>query len=89
MIDGSRHLLSRRAVLAGTRLTLGAAIAAGTVSQAQAQPSFKQADAMYQAMPKGDQHCSLCSSFAPPNACKLVQGEISPNGWCQFFSPKG
>ena len=80
--------ISRRAVLAGTRLTLGAVIAAKTVSPAKAEPTFKQADAMYQTMPKDDQHCGLCGSFVAPNACQLVQGTISPNGWCQFFSPK-
>lgn len=90
MTDGNsdRRPISRRAVLAGTRLTLGAAIAAKTASPAGAQPNFSQADAMYQTMPKGDQRCGLCSNFAPPNACKLVQGSISPNGWCQLFSPK-
>jgi len=71
---------SRRTIL------VGAAIAAGTVSEAKAQPTFKQADAMYQTMPKGDQHCGVCSSFKPPDACQLVQGTISRNGWCQFFS---
>ena len=70
-------------------LALGAAIAAKTVSQAQAQPTFKQADVMYQTKPKDDQRCGLCASFAPPNACQLVQGTISPTGWCQLFSPKG
>jgi hypothetical protein len=76
-------------VLAGTKLALGAAIAAKTVSPAGAQPNFSQTDAMYQTMPKGDQRCGLCSSFVSPNACQLVQGTISPNGWCQLFSPKG
>ena len=81
--------VSRRAVLAGTKLTLGAAIAAKTVSSAAAQPNFSQADAMYQTMPKGDQRCGLCTSFVSPNACQLVKGTISPTGWCQLFSPKG
>ena len=84
-----RGSISRRAVLAGTRLTLGVAIAAKTVSPADAQPNFSQADAMYQTMPKGDQRCGLCNSFLSPNACQLVQGAISPTGWCQLFSPKG
>jgi hypothetical protein len=87
--DTDRRPISRRAVLAGTKLTLGAAIAAKTVSPAGAQPNFSQADAMYQTMPKGDQRCGLCSSFAAPSACQLVQGTISPTGWCQLFSPKG
>ena len=86
--DSDGRSISRRAVLAGTKLGLGAAIAARTVSQAQAQPTFKQADAMYQTMPKDDQRCGLCSNFVPPNACQLVQGTISPTGWCQYFSPK-
>ena len=81
--------ISRRTVLVGAKLTLGAAIAAKTVSPAGAQPSFNQADVMYQAMPKGDQRCGLCSNFVSPNACKLVKGAISRNGWCQVFSPKG
>jgi hypothetical protein len=84
-----RRSISRRTVLAGTRLTLGAAIVATTGSPSGAQPSFNQADVMYQTMPKGDQRCGLCASFAPPNACQLVKGTISPNSWCQLFSPKG
>ena len=80
---------TRRAVLAGAKLTLGLAIAAEAASPAQAQPNFKQADVMYQAMPKGDQRCGLCANFAPPNSCALVQGTISPNAWCQLFSAKG
>ena len=86
--DMGRRSISRRTVLAGTKLTLGAAIAAKTVSPAGAQPSFNQADVMYQTMPKGDQRCGLCSGFVGPNACKLVKGTISPTSWCQLFSPK-
>jgi len=81
--------ISRRAVLAGTRLTLGAVIVAKTGSAAEAQPNFDQADVMYQTMPKGDQRCGLCNSFVSPNACQLVKGTIGPNSWCQLFSPKG
>ena len=87
--NGDRRSISRRTVLAGTRLGLGAAIAAKTASPAGAQPNFSKADAMYQTMPKGDQRCGLCNSFTAPNACQLVQGTISPTGWCQLFSAKG
>ena len=73
---------SRRAILAG------AAIAVGTVSRAEAQPNFNQADVMYQTMPKDGQRCGLCANFAPPSSCQLVQGTISPTAWCQLFSPK-
>ena len=80
--------ISRRAALAGTALVLGAAAAATAVSQSSAQQKISQADAKYQATPKGEQHCDGCVNFQPPKACKFVQGDISPSGWCQLFTPK-
>lgn len=39
--------------------------------------------AKYQAQPKGDQQCSNCIQFvADSNVCKLVEGQIAPQGWC-------
>ncbi len=80
--------ISRRVVLTGTALALGAAAAATAVTQAAAQEKLSQADAKYQGTPKGEQHCDGCVNFQPPNACKFVQGDISPSGWCQLFAPK-
>jgi hypothetical protein len=45
-------------------------------------------DAKYQTAPKGDQRCEGCANFQAPNGCKFVQGDISPNGWCQLFVGK-
>jgi hypothetical protein len=80
--------ISRRAALTGTALAVGAATAATVVRQAAAQQKISQALAKYQDMPNGNDHCEVCNNFQPPNACKFVQGEISPKGWCQLFSPK-
>jgi len=85
--------ISRRRVLTGTALALrmaatGAAATAMAVSQASAQQKLAQADASYQSTPKGDQHCGVCVNFQQPNGCRFVQGNISPNGWCQLFAPK-
>jgi hypothetical protein len=80
--------MSRRAVLRSAALSLGAATATAAVSQTAAQQKISQADAKYQATPKGDLHCDGCVNFQPPNGCKFVQGEISANGWCQLFVPK-
>ena len=65
-----------------------AATAATLVQQAAAQQKISQALAKYQGMPKGDDHYEVCNNFQPPNACKFVQGKISPKGWCHLFSPK-
>jgi hypothetical protein len=83
-----RQRISRRAALTGTALALGAATAATVVRQVAAQQKISQALVKYQGMPKGDDHCEVCNNFQPPNACKFVQGEISPNGWHQLFSRK-
>jgi hypothetical protein len=58
------------------------------VSQTAAQQKLSQADAKYQTTPKGDQRCGGCANFQPSNVCKFVQGDISPNGWCQLFAAK-
>jgi hypothetical protein len=80
--------ISRRVVLTSTALALGAAAAATAVSQAVAQQKISLADAKYQGTPKANQHCEGCVNFQPPNACKFVQGDISPSGWCQLFAAK-
>ena len=80
--------ISRRAVLTGTALGLGAAAAAAAVSPAAAQQKLNQADAKYQNTPKDDQRCDGCVNFRPPNACKFVQGDINPSGWCLLFAAK-
>jgi hypothetical protein len=90
MNNGSKDYqrLSRRAVLGGTALALGAVATAAAVSQAVAQQKISPEEAKYQGTPKGNQHCDGCVNFEAPNACKFVQGEVSPNGWCQLFYPK-
>jgi hypothetical protein len=87
--DGNDYQrVSRRVALSGVALTLGTAAIATAVSRAAAQQKISQADAKYQGTPKGDRHCDGCVNFQPPNACKFVQGDISPSGWCQLFAPK-
>jgi hypothetical protein len=85
--DGSPHI-SRRLALTRTALSLGIAAAGMAVTRADAQQKLAQDVAKYQDQPKGQQSCAGCVNFQPPNACKFVQGTISPNGWCQLFSPK-
>ncbi len=48
----------------------------------------------YQSFPHGDERCLHCRVFHPgkpptgPGTCDLVQGAISPNGWCRVFVAK-
>lgn len=48
-----------------------------------------QASVQYQAQPKGEQKCGSCMQFiAESNTCKLVDGQISPEGWCTLWAKK-
>lgn len=81
-------IASRRTVIrAGLSLGLGAVALTGFASTASAQKVDKTA-VMYQDTPKDGLKCSGCVNFVAPNACKIVEGEINPNGWCGAYAPK-
>jgi hypothetical protein len=43
-------------------------------------------EAEYQDSPKDIRMCATCSLFEPPKSCKVVEGEVSLNGWCKAFA---
>lgn len=75
-------------------LRTGAMIAAGIAGVAAA-PSARAQDekiaqelVQYQPTPKDGQKCNMCAQWVEPNACKIVAGTISPNGYCVAYAPK-
>lgn len=79
---------SRRTVL---RRAAAAACGLATLLPARhaaAQQKASQTDAKYQNHPNGQQRCAICLNFQPPSACRIVAGNISPQGWCQFFAAR-
>jgi len=79
--------ISRRIVLLRSAgCAVGAAALLIPLKQAAAKMS--QPSVAYQDSPKGDQQCSNCSLFQAPNSCTLVDGNISPTGWCKFWVKK-
>ena len=72
----------------GAGAVFAAAFSLAGSEMARAQSKVKKAIAKYQDTPKNGQKCSDCNFFRPPNACQLVEGDISPNGWCSFFAKK-
>ena len=72
---------TRRTILAAW---LGLA-GAPTARADEPPPKTSQLDAQYQATPKGMFSCALCTFFVKPRSCKLVSGDISPQGWCKLF----
>jgi hypothetical protein len=77
--------VSRRTVLiaaagAAPLLALGAT---GAMAAKMSQSAVR-----YQATPKDGKQCSDCKLFVAPNACKNVEGDIAPTGWCALWVKK-
>jgi hypothetical protein len=84
--DGNN--ISRRVMITGTAVAVGAAATGAAVTRASAQQKISQANAKYQEHPNGNQECDGCVQFVAPSSCKIVEGTINPKGWCQFFGAK-
>jgi hypothetical protein len=83
------HGPSRRKILMSLFWTAAAASAAtlfGGSHAARAQQKVSKELAQYQDSPKDGHKCSECTFFEQPNACKAVEGDISPEGWCQLWN---
>jgi hypothetical protein len=55
------------------------------IPPAAAQQKVSQAAAEYQDRPKNGLTCAAWTLFRKPHSCEVVEGDISPNGWCKFF----
>jgi hypothetical protein len=77
---------SRRTLLRGAVRAAGAAAMLGAAAN-PALAKISQAAVAYQPQPNGDKSCDKCAQFLPPNACKIIDGAISPQGWCRVFVP--
>lgn len=63
---------------------LGAGLLASPAIASKMSPKAMQ----YRPTPNGNQRCDNCANFQAPGACKLVDGAISPAGWCILYNPK-
>lgn len=92
--DQPSHKISRRALLKGA-----AAFASVTVipvaileKSARADGKLPKSAVEYQDTPNGNKQCSNCIQYLPPGSsgkahCKVVQGIVSPQGYCIAYSP--
>lgn len=85
--------ISRRSMLKGAALLAGATIGS-TLLVGTASAKVPKSAMHYQDHPNAGNECSKCIQFIPgssPTAmgtCKLVEGAISPHGYCLAFSQK-
>ncbi|WP_036047249.1 hypothetical protein [Bradyrhizobium sp. Tv2a-2] len=75
---------TRRALIRAT----AASFAAGLflrLSRVLAADRMTKEQAEYQPTPNGIYSCGQCTMFVAPSSCKVVEGEISTDGWCKAF----
>jgi High potential iron-sulfur protein len=81
--------VSRRGFLHIAAVGSGSLIAVGLTNPASAEPKkFSQKQARYQPVPKSGQRCQNCALWQSPTSCQVVEGQISPAGWCILYQPK-
>ena len=78
-----RRGLTRRSILAAG---LGLVAVPARADAPAANPNkIPQTAAQYQPTPKGMFSCAVCTFFIKPKSCKVVDGDVSPTGWCKLF----
>jgi len=77
--------VSRRTVLIGAAGAVPLLALGATGAKAA---KMSQSAVRYQATPKDGKQCSDCKLFVAPNACKNVDGDIAPTGWCALWVKK-
>jgi hypothetical protein len=78
---------SRRDFLVAAAAVGGATLVGFASSPAEAAKMSQKAMA-YRPSPNGNQRCDNCANFEPPAGCKLLDGSISPAGWCILYRAK-
>jgi len=85
--------MERRTFLKSAILLPGLCAALGAPGFADSSKA-SQASMRYQTSPNGSKQCSGCQFFIPAadpktnGSCKIVDGSISPNGYCMAFAAK-
>jgi hypothetical protein len=85
--------ISRRKIIKLMTGGIAASLIATRSNYAQANKVSKEA-MQYRDKPNGKQSCSNCLQFIPGKAseangeCKVVEGSISPQGWCNAYAAK-
>ena len=85
--------VTRRVFIGSVVILPALAGAIGAVASADTAKS-SQASMHYQTTPNDGKQCSQCNFFVPGSSasangtCKIVDGSITPTGWCIAFSAK-
>ena len=80
--------VTRRVILSAGGSCAGAAALLALGMSRAAAAKLSQTAVGYQTTPKGNLKCENCAVFQSPDACQLVDGTITAEGWCKVYRPK-
>jgi hypothetical protein len=78
--------LERRTLVRGFIAGVAAGLTRAAVHPVNARDKLSKQEAEYQDSPKDIRMCATCTLFEPPKSCKVVEGDVSPDGWCKAFA---
>ncbi len=87
------RLMSRRRLVKTAAALAGISFIPAALIRDAAAARMTKADAHYEVHLKGKPDCDDCVHYIAVKsgkgngACRLVEGEINPHGWCQYFQP--
>lgn len=93
-MDSLHPLVARRSVVArgSCWLMAMATVPIAMLPMKASAAKAMKADFHYQDQPKDGKRCTMCRLYAAKDertgSCALVDGEVSPNGYCMAYSPR-
>ena len=92
-MDAHRSDISRRRALSrGAHWVAGTAFLAMAAVPSHVRAKAAKADFNYQDKSKNGKSCATCRLFAPTESgrgtCAVVEGDVSPAGWCMAYSER-
>ena len=79
---------SRRKIIKFMAVGATVPILNSLIGQVQAAKASKES-MQYRDKPNGKEQCSNCMQFITASGeCRVVEGSISPNGWCVAYAKK-
>lgn len=79
-------LSSRRSFLTRTiASSLAGFVLALCGANSRAQGKATKELAQYKETTDQGVYCKACAYFQPPKSCKIVEGDVSPTGWCSLW----
>jgi hypothetical protein len=76
---------SRRAIVAALANAIPSALLL-KLAPSRAADKMTPQQAEYQDKPNGIYSCAVCTLFEKPKSCKVVEGDVSKDGWCKAFA---